>query len=398
MSLLFGIGLSRNKDAYIAGREAARQATQNIKNQTISIAFVFTTVQFNPEKILKGVKAILGNTALVGSSGAGIITSSGIYMNAVAVLAVSSTKIKFATAYETGLDKKDLRDCGQRLARTAMKGLETSRREIFIIFVDGLIKNGSQLIAGIKETLGISLPMIGGSSADDLKFKKTYQFFNKEVLTNSAIGILVGENATIKIGIRHGWKPLGKPRIATGASGNVIKSIDNKPAISIYEDYFGKDNQEIKSGKLIYLSIRYPLGIYLEGEEEYLLRNAIDIAQDGSLICQGDIPQGATLKLMMGTKETTLKAAAQAAEQLKRISGKHKPPKFAIIFDSFSRNRLLGRSAKDEIDVIKNILGNDIPFVGFYTYGEQAPLTALDYQGQSHFHNESIAILGIGEQ
>ncbi|HDZ76999.1 MAG TPA: hypothetical protein ENH41_02820, partial [Candidatus Omnitrophica bacterium] len=195
-----------------------------------------------------------------------------------------------------------------------------------------------------------------------------------------------------------GWKPLGKPRIATSASGNIIKSIDNKPAISIYEDYFGKDNHEIKSGKLIYLSIRYPLGIYLEGEEEYLLRNAIDITQDGSLICQGDVPQNATLKLMMGTKETTLRAAAQAAEELKRTSGKHKPPKFAIIFDSFSRNRLLGRSAKDEIDVIKNILGKDIPFIGFYTYGEQAPLTALDYRGQSHFHNESIAILGIGEQ
>jgi len=101
---------------------------------------------------------------------------------------------------------------------------------------------------------------------------------------------------------------------------------------------------------------------------------------------------------MMGTKETALRAAAQAAEELKRTSGKHKPPKFAIIFDSFSRNRLLGRSAKDEIDVIKNILGDDIPFIGFYTYGEQAPLSALDYRGQSHFHNESIVILGIGEQ
>ncbi|HDZ76792.1 MAG TPA: hypothetical protein ENH41_01745, partial [Candidatus Omnitrophica bacterium] len=342
MPLSFGIGLSRNKDAYIAGREAARQAAGIIKNQDISIAFVFTTVQFNPEKILEGVKTVLSKTPVVGSSGAGIITSSGIYMNAVAVLAISSTKIKFATACVTDLDKKDLRDCGQKLARIALKGLGTSKREIFITFVDGLIKNGSQLIAGIKETLGISLPIIGGSSADDLKFKKTYQFFNKQVLTNSVVGVLVGENATIRIGIKHGWKPLGKPRIATSASGNIIKSIDNKPAISIYEDYFGKDNHEIKSGKLIYLSIRYPLGIYLEGEEEYLLRNAIDITQDGSLICQGDVPQNATLKLMMGTKETTLRAAAQAAEELKRTSGKHKPPKFAIIFDSFSRNRLLG--------------------------------------------------------
>jgi hypothetical protein len=218
-------------------------------------------------------------------------------------------------------------------------------------------------------------------------------------LTNSVVGILVGEHAIIKVGIKHGWKPLGKPRTVTSSSGNIIKTIDNKPAVRLYEDYFGKENIEVKSGRLASISIRYPLGMYLEGEEEYLLRNAISVEKDGSLVCQGEVPEGANLKLMMGTKDSALEAARLAAESLKKPLGKYdKPVQFALIFDSFSRNRLFGRGAQKEIEIIKNTLGENIPFIGFYTYGEQAPLSALDYRGQAHFHNESIAILGIGEQ
>lgn len=98
---------------------------------------------------------------------------------------------------------------------------------------------------------------------------------------------------------------------------------------------------------------------------------------------------------MMGTKKSALEAAAQAAEEIR--STKDKPIQFALVFESFSRNRLLGRQANKEIATIKNILGRNTPFIGFYTYGEQAPLTSLNYRGQSHFHNESIAILGVGE-
>lgn len=397
MSISIGTGFSKNRDGYLAGREAAQIALRNLKGKSANIAFVFATVHFNLNKLLEGVKSVLGNIPLTGSSGAGVISNDNVENKGIVIMLVGSPTIKFSTACETDLDKKNLVLSGQALAGAALKKLGSINRETFIIFIDGLLKNSSNLILGLRQSLGTSLPLVGGSSADDLTFTKTFQFYNYEVLTNSVVGILVGQDAIIKIGIRHGWKPLGKPRIITKSSGNIIETIDDQPAIRIYEDYFGKDNQEIKSGRLILLSVRYPLGIRLEGEEEYLLRNAKSAGVDGSLICQADVPQGASIKLMMGTKESALKAASQAAEELKKPTGSHGHIKFALVFDSFSRNRLFGRSAKDEIEVIKNVLGKDIPFIGFYTYGEQAPLSALGYKGQSYFHNETIAILGIGE-
>jgi len=35
--------------------------------------------------------------------------------------------------------------------------------------------------------------------------------------------------------------------------------------------------------------------------------------------------------------------------------------------------------------------------LGISTFGEQAPLKSLEYYGSTYFHNETLAILAIGE-
>jgi hypothetical protein len=98
---------------------------------------------------------------------------------------------------------------------------------------------------------------------------------------------------------------------------------------------------------------------------------------------------------MIGTKESCLAATSQALEEAKKgLSGQ--PSNFIFIFDSISRYILLGRQANKELEIIKEGLEKDVPIMGIYTYGEQAPLRATSYQGQTYFHNQTIAILGIG--
>lgn len=145
------------------------------------------------------------------------------------------------------------------------------------------------------------------------------------------------------------------------------------------------------------ISILYPLGIYLAGEEEYLLRNVLRIDTDGGIVCQGDIPEGSEIRIMMGTQESALSAAKQAAWEAKNAL-KEAHIQGAIIFESVSRINLLGYRVNEEINIIKSILGEDTPLIGVCTFGEQAPLRSLEYHGESHFHNETVAILTIGER
>jgi len=222
-----------------------------------------------------------------------------------------------------------------------------------------------------------------------------FQIFQNNVLTNAATGLIIGGNANIGIGCYHGWRPLGKPRIIDKAEGNVINIISGKKASSLYQEYFGEDFKNLHSNRFDQASILYPLGIFVEGSHEYLLRNAIRVRDDGSIVCQGEVPQGAEVHIMIGNKESCKQAAISAAEDAKKnLLGKE--PKLIIIFESMARLKLLGRVAFEEIENITEIFGTQVPLIGMYANGEISPFQTIEKFKKPYLLNESIVILAIG--
>ncbi len=394
MMMRVGVGLSDQEDSFSAGREAALFARRQAKETVADLVIVFASANFEQKELLEGVISVSGITApLVGCSGAGEITVEGAEKRAVAVMLISSDKIEFTTGLGEKI-KENARVAGHHAAREAVKkGIKN--RSVFMMLPDGLTGNGADVIRGIQETLGTSFPIVGGSAGDEFLFERAFQYYNGKIFSNSVCGVLFGGKIAFGVGARHGWRPLGKHRKVTRARLNKIMKIDNKPAVEIYENYFGKDIDNLRE-PLARMAILYPLGMAIPGEEEYLVRNALRVEEDGSLVCVGEVPEGSDIRLMMSSKEFVLEAAKIAAnEALMGMQGVK--IKLAIIFNSVSRNKLLGRMAQKEIDLVREVLGRDVPIVGFYSYGEQAPLRAEMHIGKSYFHNESIVILAIGE-
>ncbi len=392
--MLIGIGFSKTWDSFNAAKEASLLAKLQSHQREIDLAIVFCSTHYNGKEILRGIKEILPEAKIFGCTTAGIILSSGIENQGVAILAIKSIKINFGLGAVQDIRSGEENFKGKELAKASLDSLGPHKKSFFMMLSDGLIANSSELIRGAQDVLGRSFPFVGGASSDNFTFNQTFQFFQTQVLTNSAVGIVFGGEINFGLGTKHGWKPLGKPRIATRCQGNIIKEIDAVPAIKIYEEYFGKDSQELHKIKLATMTVLYPLGVFVSGEQEYLLRNAIDVTGDGSLVCQGDVPQGSEIRLMMGNKESCLMAAEQAAREV--IDNMHgKIPKLAFIFNSMARQKILGKLANKEIEIVKATLGEETQIFGFYTYGEDAPLKALNYFGQTYFHNETIAILGM---
>ncbi|MFH1655880.1 MAG: FIST N-terminal domain-containing protein [Candidatus Omnitrophota bacterium] len=394
MSTWIGIGTSKEKDSLRAAREAALLAKVGTKQDKIDLALIFCSVYHKPTSVLSGIQQIMPEAKIIGCSSFGVIVSEGIDKYGVAVLAIKSDNIKFSLGCSNNLNEKNARLAGQELATTALSGLPSGQRDIFMMFSDGLINNSSELTRGVQDILGKSFPLIGAAASDDFKFAKTYQYCQNNVFTNSATGVLLGGVFNFGFGVKHGWKPLGKPHVVTDAEGTLIKKIDHKPAIAMYEAYFGAEAQSLYKMKLSRIAVLYPLGINTPGEDEFILRNVIEADKDGALSCQGDVPVGAEINLMIGSKDSCIEAAKEAALEAKKAL-KEKPASLIIVFDSISRNKLLGRTAFEEIRSVKEILGRNSPLIGLYCYGEIAPLKALDYRGRSYFHNETIAILAI---
>lgn len=403
MAIQAGIGISTEKDPRLAAKEAIRQARINLQSENLSLGFIFSTVSLASTGLLKTAAISLGGVPLLGSSGAAIISNQGIFKHGVAVMLLSLPKsVDFNTACVRQIQEKTALAAGEELGEKLLSNFTQARRHLSTIFSDGLIKEGSNLLLGLQEKLGTSFPLVGASASDNLHFLRTYVYFNEDMLTDAACGILWAGKLNFGLGIKHGWKPLGKPRYATKASGNVLHEIDGEPAAKIYEEYFACDLGELRK-KLKYISVLYPIGAYLEGEKEYLLRNIVSIADDGSLSLQGGVPSGSMVRLMIGTKESCLAATRQAAEDAK-ISlsdsmigmGTHTSRiNFVLVFNSVSRYILLRRDANKELSIIKDVFGSDVPIIGLYTYGEQAPLQAISYHGKSYFHNQTITVLAV---
>ena len=204
----------------------------------------------------------------------------------------------------------------------------------------------------------------------------------------------MGGSFHLAIGCKQGFKPLGKPRTVTKVDGFILRTIDNKPAVDIYNHFLGTEAEGIKINTLNSCAAMYPLGLYLEESGQYLLRNIIDILQDGSIVCHEGIPQGAEVHLMIASKESCGNSAIEAAGFIK-ASLADKPAKLVLIFESLARHKILGRSAVNEIQDIRNILGNTTPLIGMCSYGEIGTFGTLNNIKNIYLHNESILIMAI---
>lgn len=399
MSFKVAVGKSRKDDLREAVREAGLSClSQAIEPQEINLALVFSTPAFANISLLRNLKLILkADLPLIGCSGMNLITAEGTQKEGLVLMLMSLPKVKISCAFSQLTRDKESQVSGQELGTGLLSSFRGQHRQLCLIFSDGLSEMTSGLLKGLQNTLGRSFPFIGGGASDNLKFEQTFQFCNENVLNKGAVAALFSGKLNYGIGIRHGWKPLGKIHSITESKANVIKKIDGKNASELYQDYFAKGLSELKKD-LLYINILYPIGVYLEGENEYLLRNVISLNADGSIVTHGDVPQGSSIRLMAGNKESCLEAARQAALQVK-IALRGKLVDLAIVISSSSRARLLGRNMDSEIRAIKAVLGEDVPLAGFYGYGEYAPLGSASYYGQTYLHNQTIAILGMaGEE
>ncbi|PIQ82572.1 MAG: hypothetical protein COV76_02965 [Candidatus Omnitrophica bacterium CG11_big_fil_rev_8_21_14_0_20_64_10] len=394
MATWVGIGQSKRPDSLQAGKEAAGQALEKIGQQRPDLVLVFASVRFEQEALLKGVTSITQDAPMAGCSTAGEILSAGPSRRSVVVMAIRSDTLSTSVGIGAGVGDQPL-TAGHDAAFSASQS-KLSAPHVFLSFSDGLTGNGAEVMRGIQEVLGRSFPIVGGAAADDFAFKKTYQYFNGKVYTDAAVGVLLAGPISIGIGTRHGWKPLGKPRTVTKATHNIVELLDGHSAVNLYETYFGREGagSALQSETLADMSIVYPLGMPVPDEEEYLLRNVMRVDPDGALVYAGEIPEGSRVRLMMGSKEKAFEASRRAAQQA--VNGlKPRIPTFALAFSSCSRLRLFGHEAWREVAAIRKELGAQVPFAGFYDYGEQAPLTAVGYRGRSWFHNESLVVLAV---
>jgi hypothetical protein len=344
--------------------------------------------------VLRGLRRAAPDAVVVGGSAAGEITSWLTVFDCVNALAISSDTVQIFTGVGPGVSQDSFK-AGALAAQAVVDNAGGKKPNLFIMLPDGMTGNGAAIVEGVKSVLGETAPIIGGSLGDDYLFQKTFEYHQDEVLSDVVVGVgLYGEFA-YGFGIKHGWDPVGLPLKVTKADGVKLQEVDGKPALKIYEDYFGKDAAELVREPLARMAYTYPIGVAVEGSDELLIRDPVIANEQGEISMAAAIPQGTTIRLMIGDRDKAIAAAKQAAgvarEQLEGAE-----PKFILMFNCMARNKLLGVRCHEENTEVSEAIGSSVPMVGFYTYGEQGPLLGKK-NTPAYFHNETMTLLVVGE-
>ena len=384
MSTIIGTGISTKLDSFAAGKEAALNAYYQIGKTNPGIIIVFISTIFDQDIAIKGVHSIIKDTPLIGCSSIGAISTHGSCIDSVTVFIISSDSIRFS--YGTGRDiSKNPRLAGHNAAKQASNSRHNPKHA-YIMLSDSLAGNNADVLRGSQEVFGTGFPIIGGGACDKSCFRKTCQYMDNEIRTDSVVGVLVSGNMKLGIGKANGWQPIGKSHKVTKVKSNIVKEIDKKPAAALYEEYLEKSFLELKNDRICSLGISYPIGMRPDNAKEYLTRVPLAIEENGDIVFNADMQEGEDISLMIGDKdlvlESTERAVIEAAKDIKNAK-----INFAVVFSDISRLLLLRKDAYKEIDIIKQTIGKNTPILGCYTFGEY----------QDNFNNQSISIALFSE-
>jgi len=179
----------------------------------------------------------------------------------------------------------------------------------------------------------------------------------------------------------------------TRSAGHVLYELGGQPALEVYERFLGKHADRLPA-----VGVEYPLGLMekLDNCQEdgyFLLRATMSVnRQDGSITFAGEIPEGAQVRLTCGDIDSVLRAAEEAAGMaLVGLEGRQ--PAMLFYYSCMARKIILGRRTGEELQLVRELIGPDVPTIGFYTYGEFCPLRP---GGCSYLHNETVTVSVIG--
>src|ERR671913_1233387 len=137
MTTKAGVGLSRQHNPNLAGREAAEQALKKAGVEKPAFVFMFASIGYDQHSVLRAVRKATGGASLTGCSVEGTIDGDDADESnfSVVVTAISSDELRWHNGIARGFED-DSRAVGRRVAQNLLPNLSPDTIGLFV-FPDG---------------------------------------------------------------------------------------------------------------------------------------------------------------------------------------------------------------------------------------------------------------------
>jgi hypothetical protein len=333
------------------------------------------------KELINKLKSVYPKACILGCSSAGEIINTHVLDESLIVTVISFRTTTVRSAMVSITNAEDSYKAGTELA----KFLYAEDLKHIFVLSEGLGINGSELVLGLKENLAPGVTLTGGLSADGDKFEETYVMLNNDPVRNAVAAIgFYGKDLRVGYGSFGGWDTFGPERVVTRSRGNILYELDGKSALTLYKQYLGEHAKGLPATGLL-----FPLNLRTKDSSRPVVRTLLAVnEQDQSMTFAGEIPENSYARLMKANIERLIEGAADAARtSYETIGGDN--IQLAILISCIGRKLVLKQRIEEEIEAVRDILGEKAVYTGFYSYGEISPFSKND---TCELHNQTMTI------
>ena len=357
-----------------------------------TLAIVFVSIKQDREAVCTMLNQI--GIDLIGA------TSSGEFINGhqsegeIVILLLDVNRNNYSILIED-IGRRSLEDTANNFLNDAFQKFE---KPAFILITtlltsDGKLLDGEGLVKYIEKLAGPDITMFGGMAGDDITFTGTWVFTNDKS-TDYGMAALVLDESKIELhGLAlSGWKPMGVVRTATKSTGNLIFTIDDRPALEMYLHYLGHKESSLDDQIAFFetVGIHYPFQIERQNRLPKMCAPIGYDEEKNALVCESDVPQGSRLRFSTPPDFDIIQTVINKADELK--TEQNADADALLIFSCAGRLSALGPMAQEENEGLFRIW--NAPMAGFYTYGE----FGKGLNGKHEFHSTTCSWVALKEK
>ena len=263
----------------------------------------------------------------------------------------------------------------------AMDGLDKDIR-LCIVVMEGLRTDATTVVETIQASLPAGAVLVGGLAGGGGGWDRTVQTIGREALEDAVCVLLFAGPLAVSAAAGHGWVPVGTMHRVTKAVGTRLSEIDDSAAVDLYTRYLG--------GHPIF----HPLAVFPKDDGEFFIATSPLADPDGSIVVLNNVSTGCGIRLADAHPDDLIAAAEQVSRDA-ATGFRGTQVDVGLAFSCSGRRIMLGSRVGEEIDLLRESTGLDVPIAGFYTYGEICPLRG---QHEARVHNSTLAFVLLGEE
>jgi hypothetical protein len=359
---------------------------ENLGDSANVVLLFGSTSVIKEQKNFDEIKKNYPKAHILGCSTAGEICETELTEESLVSTAISFEHTKVKPVYAKVDKMENSFQTGEKLAQ----GLDKNGLTHVLVISDGLKVNGTDLVNGLIKNLPSNVVVTGGLAGDGARFQETYVLWNGAPERDTVVALgLYGNKLKVGYGSLGGWDPFGPERLITKSKGNILYEVDGKSALDLYKAYLG----DYAKGETLNWLL-FPLSIRSKETDKRLVRTILSVNEnEKSMVFAGDVPQGGYAQLMKANFDRLIDGAIGAAKTTNETI-KDSNPDLAILISCVGRKLVLKQRTEEELEGVRDTIGEDAIMTGFYSYGEICPAAP---NANCELHNQTMTITTFKE-